>query len=136
MGALPICFEVEAARDFEPSAREAADRVRIAMIAVPAEAMLVTQGRREFGAARHDRGIDARRDGRVSAHVAAIFEIGGQNLTDLEIGADIDLAPGTLVVYAPHRGARFGRRPAGRCLAARGSTLARTHVGKYCIVLW
>src|SRR3546814_16974586 len=74
MGALPICFEVEAARDFEPSAREAADRVRIAMIAVPAEAMLVTQGRREFGAARHDRGIDARRDGRVSEHVAAISD--------------------------------------------------------------
>src|SRR3546814_17646149 len=83
------------------------------MIAVPAEAMLVTQGRREFGAARHDRGVDAGRHRRVGQHVATIFEIGGQNLTDLQIGADIDLAPWTLAVDARRPAALFGSRRAG-----------------------
>src|SRR3546814_18818851 len=42
-------FEAEAARDFEPSEREAAARVRIAMSPVPAEAMHDTPVRRELG---------------------------------------------------------------------------------------
>ena len=111
------CFKAEPARNRDRTTRQTGDRVLIFDVIAITDQSFITDVDLRFGAAGLHRRIDADRNGRIRQDIAAVLQIGHNDLLRLDIGCDLNTRSVALATTTAFGGSRFLR------LAVRSAVL-------------